>query len=206
MSVCLTRQLLKTIVPGLISAILAGCIASTPTKEEAQSVKSVSDPRLSAEFDQAVSILKSGDRNRAFKMFTHIAKKYPNSSGAHINIGLAYLSSNKLDQAAKAFNNALKINDKNVVAHNGLGVVLRKQGKFKEAETAYLTALSIDSNYANAHLNIGILNDIYYDDPGKALHHYQEYMKHAAQKDKIVEKWIIDVQRRSKSAAGGNKG
>ncbi len=211
MSVRQINNLLKPFIMGLACLVLAACTGSGPTRSEESSLQASNDPRLTAEFNRAVSILQSGNEQLAFKLFSDITKKYPDSSGAHVNIGLAYLKSNKLKEAETAFNNAIGINSKNAVAYNGLGVVLRKQGKFKEAETAYLTALSINAKYANAHLNIGILQDIYFDSPDKALTHYQEYMKHAANKDKMVEKWIIDVQRRSavpapKGSTGGSKG
>jgi len=207
MLACQINRCLKHFTTGLLCLALVGCIGSSPTRDNEAAAQAAANPRLAAEFNHAVSVLKSGNRKRAFSMFTKIAKKYPDSSGAHVNIGLAYLGSHKLDRAEKAFNNAIKINTKNAVAHNGLGIIFRQQGKFKQAEQEYLTALSIDNTYANAHLNIGILQDIYFDNPGKALQYYQEYMKHSSKKDSKVEKWIIEVQRRSTAPrAGGPKG
>lgn len=210
MSVRQINYLLKLLIPALVCLVLAGCSGSGPTKSDESGIQASNNPQLTAEFNRAVSILQSGNEQLAFKMFSDIAAKYPDAAGAHVNIGLAYLKSNKLEKAESAFNSAIRVNAKNTVAYNGLGVVLRKLGKFKEAEKAYLTALSINAKYANAHLNMGILQDIYFDSPGKALTHYQEYMKYAESKDKTVEKWIIDVKRRSttstQDSSGGTKG
>jgi len=193
------------LVLGVLFLLLSGCSGTAPVKEDTAAPAVSNNPALNKEFERAVSVMRSGDRKRAFRLFTDITKKYPGYAGAHVNIGLAWLNARKYEKAHDSFKKALAINTKNAVAYNGLGVVYRQQGKFKEAEDAYLQALSIDSNYAIAHLNIGILNDIYFDQPAKALTHYQEYTKNTQNADKRVAKWIIDVQRRSKTSPTSTK-
>lgn len=176
--------------------LLNACISSAPKKQNLAPVA----PQAQAAYQRAVVAMKSGQTKRAFRLFNSVSKKYPGFSGPQINIGLIHLKKNRLKKAEAAFKKAIQINRDNAVSYNLLGVVYRRSGKFIEAKEAYQKALSKDPEYANAHLNLGVLYDIYMDDIKRALHHYEEYQKYTKTADKRVAKWIVDLNRRNKTA------
>ena len=91
-------------------------------------------------------------------------------------------------------------NDRDAVAHNHLGILERRKGEFEAALTWYRRAIEIDDAYARAHLNLGILYDIYLQDLEKALRQYQTYQALISEEDSQVAGWIVDIERRLKSA------
>jgi len=190
------KTLTKNILLGCYAILLlSACQSNTPLKD---SLKPVS-PQAQAAYQQAVSVMRSGQTQHAFKLFNSITKKYPGFAGPQLNIGLMYLKKNQLGMAEKAFKNAIHINRDNAVGYNLLGVVYRKSGKFLQAKESYHQALSKNADYANAHLNLGILYDIYMDNLKQAVHHYEQYQRLSNDNDKKVAKWIIDLKRRIKT-------
>jgi len=192
-----TKNILLVLFCGVL---LSGCFATSPTKKDYGPVA----PKAQAAYQRAVLAMKSGQTKRALQLFNSISKKYPGFAGPQINIGLMYLKKNKLVKAEKAFKLAIKINRDNAVGYNLLGVVYRRTGKFNEAKEAYQQAILKDAQYANAHLNLGVLYDIYMDDLKRAVHHYEQYKQFSSSADKKVDKWIIDLKRRTKTTQTSN--
>ena len=190
------RTFTKNIALGSYAILLlSACQSGTPLKDSLKPV----NPKAQAEYQQAVSIMRSGQTQHAFKLFNSITKKYPGFSGPQLNIGLMHLRKNQLDMAEKAFKKAIHINRDNAVGYNLLGVVYRKSGEFLQAKESYHQALSKNPDYANAHLNLGILYDIYMGNLKQAVHHYEQYQRLSNNNDKKVTKWIIDLKRRIKT-------
>ncbi|TNF35859.1 MAG: tetratricopeptide repeat protein [Gammaproteobacteria bacterium] len=79
----------------------------------------------------------------------------------------------------------------------------REKGEFNESRTMYQNAIKLKSDYAIAHLNLGILYDLYLHDLQQALEQYQNYQKMTNNNDKLVDKWIIDLEQRIKSENRG---
>ena len=75
----------------------------------------------------------------------------------------------------------------------------RRNGNFPEAEAAYLKAVTADPDYALAHYNLGVLNELYLQELGTALRHFERYQEIVGG-DEQVEKWITDLQRRVSAA------
>ena len=148
-------------------------------------------------YENALQSMKAGNHRQAIQQFKRIASDQPKLAGPHTNLGMLYLKDNQLEQAMQSLQKAVELNPASTIAHNYLGIVYRNLGRFDDAEKAYLRALEINSNYDYAHLNLGILYDVYKSDSQKALSHYQKYLQLSDQPDKTVEKWIVDIQRRS---------
>lgn len=185
--------------------------ASTVSKEEAgkPAAKAALKPvpvEANKLFQQALVQIKNGQTDDAVVTLEQLKVKYPQFSGSSVNLGLIHLGKNELTKAEKDFLAAIQVNRNNPVAYTHLGIIYRRQGKFKEAEKAYLQAIKIDPNYTLAQLNIGILYDVYLHDAGKALQHYTTYQGLLTEKDKKVNKWIIDLTRRLKAAGNGKGG
>jgi lipoprotein NlpI len=195
-------KLLINIAILVAAVVLAGC-ETLPEKQSA------SQPEIPAgaksTYARAVSAVKAGRESQAIQLFSGLTREYPDFAASYTNLGLLYLKSNKLTEAEQYLNQAISLNPVDAVAYNHLGVVLRQRGEFEQAHQAYLSALRINADYAAAHLNLGILHDIYLHDLGQALQHYQRYQALTGDSDKLVAKWIVDLQRRvnSKSMAGG---
>lgn len=157
-------------------------------------------------FQEALAQIRNGQADEAIGKLDLLKEKYPQFSGSHVNLGLIYLGKNDLKKAELAFQNAIQVSRQNPVAYTHLGILYRRQGKFNEAEQAYLEAIKINPGYTLAQLNIGILYDIYLHNAEKALHHYNTYQGLLTDKDKQVSKWIIDLERRLKTARKGKGG
>ena len=60
----------------------------------------------------------------------------------------------------------------------------------------YLASIDQSAGYANAHLNIAVLFDIYLYDLDQAMGHYKKYQSLTNNSDKLVAKWVVDLERR----------
>jgi len=180
----------------LITATLTlsgGC--TTPAPERAQGPQSA-DQLMRAEYDRALWALKAERDEEATELLVAFIDKYPGHAGPWANLGILYTRAGKIDEAAQALQSAVELNPSNAQFHNQLGVVYRQQGKFEEALRAYLEALKLNPDHALAHLNIGILYDLYLSEPQRAIGHYRRYQALSQNEDEMVNKWIVELERR----------
>ena len=182
--------------------LVSGCQSTLTDKQDLRPV----EPKALASYKNALLVMKSGQTQRALKLFNSIDKKYPGFAGPQLNIGLMHLKNNQLSKAEKSFRQAIKINRDNAIGYNLLGVVFRRSGKFIEAKEQYQLAISKSPNYANAHLNLGVLYDLYMSDLSQAIHHYEQYQKFSTSNDSKVSKWILDLKRRNNTQSNVKKG
>ena len=157
-------------------------------------------------YEKAISALKSGDTASAVELLENVIAVGPSYPHIFTNLGLAYFKLENYDQAEQAFLLALESDTRNATAYNHLGIIKRIQGKFGQAKHSYEKAIEFDPNYANAHLNLGVLYDIYLQDLELALRQYEKYQTLITKKDESVATWIIDIQRRIKSAKAKSQG
>ncbi len=185
------RRFCITILCVQLLSACAGVSSLTSTEE----VKPIIN-KLPNNYNKAISVAKKGNTKDAIKLLSKITKSHPNFSPAYTNLGLQYLKNKKQGDAEKSLRTAISLNPEDAIAYNHLGVILRKQGKFNDAKDMYTSAIKSKNNYANAHLNLGILYDIYLYKLPQALEHYKSYQSITKNSDKLVSKWIIDLQRR----------
>ena len=157
-------------------------------------------------YEEAIGSLKSGKTEIALELLLQVSGDAPDKPFVFTNLGLAYFKLKKHDLAEQAFSQAIERDDDDAVAHNHLGVLLRHKGEFEKARQHYEKAIDSDSDYAQAHLNLGILFDMYLQDLQKALQHYQRYQSLAAEENKKVGGWIIDIERQLKSSKTSSQG
>lgn len=181
-------------------AVLASCAAPgvAPTPEKAPEPKV--DPKVAADYKAALDAMQGGQTEKAKQLFLVMAQAYPNLSGPYANLGIIHFQAGDHAAAAAAFNKALEINPKNAVSLNHLGIISRNKGEFKPAQQYYERALQADPNYAYAHLNYGILLELYMGKLDDALEHYKKYLSLTGDEDATVKKWVVDLERRVKSA------
>jgi len=189
------------LIPALICSVLIGCASGTGgDADPTVSAPPVDvDSSTQAAYNKAVRAMKNGQSDSAIAQFSAIAQTHPNLAGAFINLGLIHLSKGRYEDAEKNLLQATTIKPNDAVAQTHLGLAYRHLGKFKEAKQAYDMALKANPKYPVAHLNAGILYDIYLSDLARALNHYQQYQSLTNGKDKTVDKWIVDLERRVKA-------
>ena len=184
------RYLIFSVITALL---LQGCAATQGSAAKSTTPLTESDKEF---YQQALAEIKSGKIKDAEIKFHKIIRKNPNITNAYVNLAIIYLNKNQLKQAEENLAQALKISPENIHALNYMGIILRKKGDFTQAKKSYAKALSINPDYAFAHLNIGILYDLYFYDFTNAIKHYEKYQELTGNKDKLVKKWIIDLERR----------
>lgn len=152
-------------------------------------------PKAQTMFEQAVSVMASGDYLEAEFRFEEFVLQYPGYPGAHVNLAIIHAQNGNDAGAEGSITDALIIDPQHAPALNQLGMLLRRQGKFQEAEAAYQKAVAAKPDYALAHYNLGVLNELYLQRLDEALRHFEQYQALGGQ-DKKVEKWIADLKRR----------
>jgi len=187
----------KNLLIGLLAVLLLnGCSGmlsrDVETDKQAQA--------LPQDYEKALVLMRSGDYDAAIPVLRDFSTKNPELAGPYINLGIAYQFAGDKEAAMTALNQAVELNPNNAVAHLQRGILLREQGNFEGALAAYNQALKLQPDYALAHRNIGILYDLYLQQPGQALSHYQRYLELVSQPDKTVNSWVVDLRRRTGSA------
>lgn len=189
--------MLNKLIPLLFLAFsLSQLVACSATQDGVNTITEDDNAAKSKTYLSAISAMKSGNLDEARDLLLEVINKQPRFANAHVNIGIIFSKNESYAEAENAFNRALIINPKNIYALNQLGFLYRKQGQFSKAKTSYKRAININPDYAYAHLNLGILYDIYLYDLEKAIEQYKIYNELSLKKDKLVEKWIFDLERR----------
>lgn len=184
----------------ILTAILLPACSVTPLTSNTEGDSGIIKAKHKEDFTRAVSAMQAGESKKAQDLFLNLIDKQPNISNVHVNLGILFVKDKSLIEAENSFMQALKINPENIYALNQLGILYRQQGNFPESKSAYEKAINIESDYAFAHLNLGILYDLYLYDFPKAIEQYKKYQKIMDGKDKQVNKWIIDLERRYKKS------
>jgi Flp pilus assembly protein TadD len=188
------------LVLGAAAFFATGCVTLETGARRAQTL--TPSPPASTEsrqaFDRALTAIKTGKMQEAEVALRGIARREPQLSGAHANLGLVYLRQGRSKEAVGALNRAIELNPQRAAYHNELGIAYRQEGRFDEARRSYQRALELDPNYAKAHLNLGILYDLYLNDPERALSQYRRYQVLVPSGDQVVTKWIVDLEQRQR--------
>jgi len=204
-----------------LALLLSGCGGGAPVRNESAAEKVAADEsakaialgepavakstamsaadvpaRASADFNRAVTLMRSGKTTDAELEFKQLALAYPQMAGAQLNLGLLYRKAERLDDAEAALRKATELNPGNAVAWNEFGVALRMHGKFNEAATAYERAIQADANFVAAYRNLGVLCDLYLGDPERALTAFERY-KELSREEKPVSGWIAELRQRT---------
>ena len=173
--------------------------ATEPAVTPVQAALSVGD------YQRGITALKAGKDQDALNLFDTVTKSHPDLAAPYINVGLIEIKRGNLHSAETALLHAATLAPEQPEVYNGLGIIYRRLGRFGDAEAAYLKALHIAPDYANAHINIGILYEIYLNNLGAALEHYERYQAITGDRNELVKKWIIDVSQRLARNTGAKK-
>jgi len=185
------------LLPGLCAALLLSGCSGVAKRDDKPATQAQVLPPV---YEQALVLMRSGDYAAAVPVLRKFSEANPKLAGPFVNLGIAYQRTGDEASALAALQRATELNPGNAAAHLQRGIVLRERGDFKASLDAYTQALKLDPDYALAHRNIGILYDLYLQQPGQALTHYQRYLDLIGEPNKTVSAWVIDLRRRSGSA------
>lgn len=181
----------------VLSAV--GCASSgqRPESESAVDNGAQADipPQAQTLFEQAVSVMASGDFDEAELRLKEFLLQYPAYPGAYVDLAIVQARNGDDEAAQQSIDAALALDPDSPAALNQRGMLLRRNGKFLEAEAAYLKAVTAAPDYALAHYNLGVLNELYLQHLNAALQHFEIYQDLVGG-DEQVEKWIADLKRR----------
>jgi tetratricopeptide (TPR) repeat protein len=99
-------------------------------------------------------------------------------------------------QDAAALEAALAVAPLDAPTLNRLGIARRQQGRFVDARAAYEQAIAADPAMADAACNLAILLDLYLDEPGAALPHYERFQLLTGEADPRVTAWLAELRTR----------
>ena len=190
----------KLLIVCLASLLLIGCSGKTVRAPGADTAEAKPAEKLPRDYDKALVLMQSGNYQAAIPVLNDFIAKRPKHAGPYINLGIAYRHLGDSEAAQVAFSKAIELNPSSAEAHHQLGILYREQGAFDAALDAYNQALKLDPDYALAHRNIGILYDLYLQQPGPALQHYKRFLELEGGSDEDVNRWVVDLERRSGSA------
>jgi tetratricopeptide (TPR) repeat protein len=88
------------------------------------------------------------------------------------------------------------LNKKEALFRYNLGVIYTENGHYDEAVDEYEKALKLNPNLSQVHYNLGIIYSDYFNDPQKAVYHYQQYLRLEpnALDAEEVKSWISELQ------------
>lgn len=181
--------------------LLAGCAATPPTPDApGAAVAEAPLPEVRGRnadaFDRALALLRDDRLAEAEALLLQITADQPELAGPWVNLAQVYLRRDREDDAQRALQAAVAANPGNCAARNELGVLLRRRGEFAAAEAHYLACLEHQPDFQPAHLNLGILYELYLGRLEEALAAYRRYQDLAAQPDRKVGVWVVDLERR----------
>lgn len=193
----------------LVALSLTGCATSlpptgthavAPPAATEQKTEAVVSPAVQRDFASALSAIKLGHYQDAERLLLALTREHPELSGPYANLGIVYHRLGKLPEAVASLKKAIEVNPDRAAYYNQLGIVYRQSGQLDQARESYARALEVDPLYSNSHLNIGILYDLYLQEHGKALQHYERYQALLPAADAQVNKWIVDLKQRQHSS------
>lgn len=145
-------------------------------------------------FKAGLGAMDSNDFTTAERIFSELIEKQPYMAGPYCNNALIFLKKLDYQKSLDTINQAITLNNGIAQAYNIRAQALVATGKIKEAESDYLKAIELDPAYTYAHYNLALLYDIYYQDIGKAIQHYEKYLSLLEQPDKATKDWIAHLK------------
>lgn len=191
--------LVRTIGSSALLVMLAACgSVGLSGTQQPDGTESVYPAAATNSYARALGYMDAGDDARAIQELEKLLAAYPEYAGPSVNLGIIHGRNGRPDAAEEALRRAVVVCSSCASAYNELGILQRRQGRFVEAEQSYLNAIAADPEYALAYFNLAVLYDLYRGRSELALRYYQDYVKHKPdmQGDDVVNKWIIDLQRR----------
>ena len=128
---------------------------------------------MKSKFNEALTLLKKGQLEKAKNLFSEILKHDPNNFAAYNNRGNIFFILENLNDALQNYEEAIKLKPDYSDAYNNRGNILRKLNKKNDAIESYQKAIEFDQNHQQAYKNLGsIFRDI--NDIDSAVESYEK--------------------------------
>ena len=128
---------------------------------------------MKSKFNEALTLLKKGQLEKAKNLFSEILKYDPNNFAAYNNRGNIFFILENLNDALQNYEEAIKLKPDYSDAYNNRGNILRKLNKKNDAIESYQKAIEFDQNHQQAYKNLGsIFRDI--NDIDSAVESYEK--------------------------------
>jgi tetratricopeptide (TPR) repeat protein len=111
---------------------------------------------LQPRIDQALDMMRKGQRQEAGELINEVLRDHPRSDEALLTLGKILIQNNQFEPAEQALRRAIDINPQLVDGYfllGGIDVVLRKD--FAGAEKCFLRAIELKPSHAQAHARLG---------------------------------------------------
>ncbi len=149
-----------------------------------------------SDFRRALGHLEAEEYEAGIALLEQVVEAAPDSTTAHIDLGIAYRQVNALEKAETSLKRAPELNPRHPAAHNELGIVYRRTGRFAEARESYETTLDLYPDFHFARRNLAILCDVFLKDLDCAIENYELFAR-AFPEDEKAAMWITDLRNRA---------
>lgn len=182
---------------GLALLVLTGCATQSPTDRTSDSVTARPTSLTPAEaknYQNAMARIEDGEAGQAIGSLKKLTQAHPGQPGIWLNLAIAQYQDGKLDEAKTTLEQAQRLNNKISEIYNLAGLIAVDQGDYTAADKHYQTALKLNKHFADAHYNLALLCDIFYQDIGRAVDHYQQYLGLIKHEDKATTAWVEELK------------
>ena len=182
---------------GLALLVLAGCATQSPSEKTPDSTSALPTTLTPAEaknYQSAVARIEEGEAGKAINSLKKLTQAHPGQPGIWLNLAIAHYKNGELDEAKVTLDQAQGVNNKIPEIYNLAGLIAVDQGDYTAADKHYQTALKLNKHFAEAHYNLALLCDIFYQDIGRAVEHYQQYLTLIKQEDKATTAWVEELK------------
>lgn len=197
----LTFKLGDNLIPLLFvlsALLLSGCQSTKPNRSQAQQTlnKGSQQPNEAQTlvYKKALAFLDNKQYDKSYTLLIRLSKELPSFSGSWVNLGLIKLVQKDPQSAKRFVERAIELSPQLPQAMNLLGLIATHDRDIKQAEKYYLKALKLNDKYANAHYNLALLYEVYLQDIGNAVKHYQAYLANNDGEDATTQGWLENLQ------------
>ena len=154
-------------------------------------------PEHMAQYNAGIEAMKTKRYTQAEMTFNNLLNIYPRLAGAYVNLALVAEARSDTELAIANYEKALQINPNNVDALIQRAHGHRGNGRFEAAVQDLRLAEAVDSANPLIHFNLGVIYELYLQDYGLAIEHYENYVRLSTDEDvAIVKRWIKLLERK----------